>query len=1374
MALVSSDPSYDIIQHMMDIGPKTMWRNGRPYDVAVPEGYVTAGAPIDGRFLRALPQRAPKIGVSWPGNLGTHWGFCVPTDTLRSMRGYDERFLKYGPEDSDLIRRLKRLGNQFKYDDTVFALHIHHELETGGNEEMTDLARRIAREPATRNDPDTWGEGGRQPVFQGRCSQKPQFRPGDPVFGPGASIGHKAAGFVANGARIVSGPAPAGTLTFKPAKSEHGNGSLDVVFLTELAATFHLGTFVETGTFLGGTVAAAIPVFDEIHTIELSPELAQRAARRFESVATVHVHQGDSADRLAEILERIPGAPLIWLDGHYSEGVTARGRGNTPVIDELESIDRSGISGAVILIDDLRLFDVRAPQAGDPESLGGYPSLQTLSTLVASMKQKYQLFAYGDVALILPADAGVRVSPQVEALTISRLYDGSNMPIDEVLDAEEVIATTKGPEREALRQLAGSSSVRATERYGLGLHYRFWEGLASRSENPGAAEAELTAAMRLGFAHWRARWHLARACALLGKTFEMRRLLNAVLDENPGFAPANVMLGSHELAGAGEGDLGKLKAAGLWREGQPLRLHLGCGEQHFDGYVNIDHPAEQHNVMTVTADYQADITQLDFPPQSVDEIRLHHVFEHFNRVTALAMLITWQQWLKLGGKLYIETPDLMGSAAILVSDVPWAVKMGTVRHLAGDQAASWAYHVDHWFPERYQHTLQRLGFGQVQAGTSRWPQPPYLCNVHAIGIKTEHLSPDQLLAAADALLWESTVAPAEQPTHAVWTRQLRAVLKHTPCGPGNIHVSDVGVEPAAPRPTPAVVAPVPQTIAPASPIPPTVVVPLVDIHDFNQRGRDRWVEAKAATVPKGSRVLDMGAGTCLYRPLFAHCEYKTHDFKRYEGAEKHGGTSAYGRIDYVSEILAIPAPDASFDVVLCTEVLEHVPEPIKVLKEISRLLRPGGRAFITAPLGSGLHQLPFHFYGGYTPEWYRRFSHEAGMEATEITPNGGFFKHLAQECARAGGIYRQNPQLHGAGGAELCNLLLDNLPRLLFGLDDTLFDERFTVGFFVEAVKNPAKGGATVLVETPAPARSAATMPVVVTLMGGLGNQMFQYAAGLALASKNTAPLHLDLTFLLDKSAGANFTQREYGLDVFPLHPGCELIRDTRTMPGGLTAVTEKTFSYDPSVMALPAGTRLRGYWQSPRYFEGLETEIKSGFALAPTLTNAEEHWAAEIEESAAVCLHVRRGDMVHNASTASYHGSCTREYYQAASDVMVRRFPNAHFYIFSDEPDWCRANDLTRGRPQTIVHHGGKAEDSAAGHLYLMQRCQHFIIANSTFSWWAAYLGDRPGKTVIAPQPWFSSTDLDSLDLLPAEWIRLSRDPDPVVSESRPSPQFP
>jgi hypothetical protein len=213
--------------------------------------------------------------------------------------------------------------------------------------------------------------------------------------------------------------------------------------------------------------------------------------------------------------------------------------------------------------------------------------------------------------------------------------------------------------------------------------------------------------------------------------------------------------------------LEELRASGLWKEGQPLRLHLGCGEQHFDGYVNIDYPPSEHNVMQIKADIYANIMELNFPPESIDEIRLHHVFEHFNRVTALAMLIKWHKWLKIGGKLHIETPDLIGSAKTLLSDVPWRVKTGVVRHLAGDQAASWAYHIDHWFPERFEHTLRKFGFDSVQTQSVSWQREPYLSNVHAIAWKSRELTLDELIRAAEELLWESTVSDTEKPTYEV-------------------------------------------------------------------------------------------------------------------------------------------------------------------------------------------------------------------------------------------------------------------------------------------------------------------------------------------------------------------------------------------------------------------------------------------------------------------------------------------------------------------------------------------------------------------------------------------------------------------------------
>jgi ubiquinone/menaquinone biosynthesis C-methylase UbiE len=233
-------------------------------------------------------------------------------------------------------------------------------------------------------------------------------------------------------------------------------------------------------------------------------------------------------------------------------------------------------------------------------------------------------------------------------------------------------------------------------------------------------------------------------------------------------------------------------------------------------------------------------------------------------------------------------------------------------------------------------------------------------------------------------------------------------------------------------------------------------VDISQVHGFNSRTRDKWVEDRARSVAAGSRVLDVGAGTGPYRDLFQHCRYETQDFSQYEGYQ--GREGQYAEINYVSDITSIPVPDACFDVVLCTEVLEHVPRPIEALQEMVRLTKPGGRLFLTAPLGSGLHQEPYHFYGGYTDHWYRKFLTEFGCEVVSIEPNHGFLAHLAQECARFSWTFEQHKELHGSNGKALSHLMGDVLPRYLYGLDEKFLMKEFTVGFHVEARRLPITG----------------------------------------------------------------------------------------------------------------------------------------------------------------------------------------------------------------------------------------------------------------------------------------------------------------------------
>lgn len=234
-----------------------------------------------------------------------------------------------------------------------------------------------------------------------------------------------------------------------------------------------------------------------------------------------------------------------------------------------------------------------------------------------------------------------------------------------------------------------------------------------------------------------------------------------------------------------------------------------------------------------------------------------------------------------------------------------------------------------------------------------------------------------------------------------------------------------------------------------------------NLYAFNLLQRDAWVKRRAAGVAPGARVLDVGAGSAPYRKLFAHCTYVTHDFAQLSPEQlRHGG---YARIDIVSDATSIPEPDAAFDVVLCTEVIEHHPEPIKVVGELARLLRPGGLLLLTAPLGSGIHQEPYHFYGGYTPFWYRRFLPEAGLGDIEIVANGGSLLHFSQESVRYWRMLSpsrlQAPVLVRIMVFPLWLLLAPILllivPLLSSWLDRYDREQRFTVGYNVSARKQP-------------------------------------------------------------------------------------------------------------------------------------------------------------------------------------------------------------------------------------------------------------------------------------------------------------------------------
>jgi ubiquinone/menaquinone biosynthesis C-methylase UbiE len=172
----------------------------------------------------------------------------------------------------------------------------------------------------------------------------------------------------------------------------------------------------------------------------------------------------------------------------------------------------------------------------------------------------------------------------------------------------------------------------------------------------------------------------------------------------------------------------------------------------------------------------------------------------------------------------------------------------------------------------------------------------------------------------------------------------------------------------------------------------------------NEAARVEWLRAALAKVNPGSRLLDAGAGEQQFRPFCSHLDYVAQDFAQYDGLGDAKGLQMgkwdQTRLDIVSDITAIPEPDASFDAILCVEVLEHLPDPLLALREFSRLLKRGGELILTAPFCSLTHFAPYHFSSGFSRYFYRTQLPACGFEITELVENGNYFEYLAQELRR--------------------------------------------------------------------------------------------------------------------------------------------------------------------------------------------------------------------------------------------------------------------------------------------------------------------------------------------------------------------------------------
>lgn len=290
---------------------------------------------------------------------------------------------------------------------------------------------------------------------------------------------------------------------------------------------------------------------------------------------------------------------------------------------------------------------------------------------------------------------------------------------------------------------------------------------------------------------------------------------------------------------------------------------------------------------------------------------------------------------------------------------------------------------------------------------------------------------------------------------------------------------------------------------------------------------------------------------------------------------------------------------------------------------------------------------------------------------------------------------------------------------------------------------------------------------IIVRLMGGLGNQMFQYAFGRSVANRNNTELKLDVSFFDKTKPQKGHVVRNFDLDIFNIKENFasprEISRLSRRFKNGLlnkiankilgqprTFITQPHFHFSPDVYYSPDNVYLSGYWQTEKYFKNIESLIRSEFTFKEDMSDKAKELLAQIRNSNSVCVNVRRGDFLTNDNL----GFQDVDYFEKAEKIISERVSNPIYFVFSDEIEWCE-NHLKFLTPAVFVSHtfaGRKFQD----YLRLMSGCKHFIIPNSSFAWWAVWFNQEKERIVIAPAIWFKDSSLDTKDLIPLDWIRV------------------
>lgn len=279
---------------------------------------------------------------------------------------------------------------------------------------------------------------------------------------------------------------------------------------------------------------------------------------------------------------------------------------------------------------------------------------------------------------------------------------------------------------------------------------------------------------------------------------------------------------------------------------------------------------------------------------------------------------------------------------------------------------------------------------------------------------------------------------------------------------------------------------------------------------------------------------------------------------------------------------------------------------------------------------------------------------------------------------------------------------------------------------------------------------------IVSKLLGGLGNQMFQFAAGYELSNRLNFPYYLDVTKLNKYNKHNGFELNEVFHYNFKIVNKIQLFNllkfkayfianeSIKKNDQSINKINKQIFreysvNYNSDFRLINEPCYISGYWQSEKYFKDVEIDLRKIFTFKNPLNTINNNYSNKIINSNSVCVHVRRGDYVSNLKTLNYHGICDLKYYKTAIDLISKKIENPKFYIFSDDIEYAKCF-FSQFENCEIVNIN--CEKNSYNDMHLMSLCKHHIIANSTFSWWGAWLAKSNNQIVVAPKNWLIGSD--------------------------------